>query len=437
METVTMDTKLSVLQLRVLSGLHEGAVVPLPVDSPALDLAPSGLQADVLLRDAPGQARIEPSEAGWLWREPGFEHPLQAPLAWRWGGIVLALVSPEHTWDDPLTTQLAFDRQPASAQPETPHAPEPQAVVEVAEPVVAPHAEPSVEDQPDPVPNTTAELAAKATLMANSVATSLQGMQMPQWLQTKLGRVIAGLVGAIVLIFLVLVILMVRAAPSADDTPITSAQAPAPIDVQEIKRVIADLKLEESVYAILRQDGRLLLRGVVADDEQLEALSAAVSRKTRRYSMSLLTQLEFEARTRALQPNLPEGVESMAEPGGQLVLIAHRKDVNWILVNQLLDSELPEVVAIDYRDNFTPQELIQLRDKHDAKLAVAAAVPSGKFPALPSIASVIGGDRPFVVLSNGQKWMLGGRIGPVVLQSIDNDVIVFEDNQGNTLRRPR
>ena len=69
--------------------------------------------------------------------------------------------------------------------------------------------------------------------------------------------------------------------------------------------------------------------------------------------------------------------------------------------------------------------------------AAAPAPPPVVFPPLPEIAAVVGGARPFVVLLNGDKWLPGGQFGGVTLRAVEDQALVFDDAQGNTLRRPR
>ncbi|MEI7786122.1 MAG: hypothetical protein WCK08_17150, partial [Betaproteobacteria bacterium] len=72
-----------------------------------------------------------------------------------------------------------------------------------------------------------------------------------------------------------------------------------------------------------------------------------------------------------------------------------------------------------------------------APAPVLAAPPAPVFPPLPVIAAVVGGPRPFLLLADGQKWLPGGRLAGLVLQAIDDTTMVFEDGQGNVLRKPR
>lgn len=68
---------------------------------------------------------------------------------------------------------------------------------------------------------------------------------------------------------------------------------------------------------------------------------------------------------------------------------------------------------------------------------MVAAPPAPVFPPLPAIAAVVGGPRPFLLLTDGRKWLPGGRVAGLVLQAIDDTTMVFEDGQGNVLRKPR
>jgi hypothetical protein len=58
-------------------------------------------------------------------------------------------------------------------------------------------------------------------------------------------------------------------------------------------------------------------------------------------------------------------------------------------------------------------------------------------PALPAFAVVVGGARPYVVLADGRKWQPGGKINTLLLVSIDDQSIVFEDAHGNSFNKPR
>ena len=415
-----MMVQSDLLQLRVLAGLHEGAVVALS-DSSTTWLLGRGPDAAVLLRDAPGQAQLSGQGSVWTWRDEDFEQVLQPGQAWRWGPLVLALASADQPWPD-AWPELVFDRQPeppaaqtdASLNESADQAPPPEA--SLAEPA-------ATEAQLGSMPPATAAAAQRA-------------LGLMQRLASRPLRLIAVAAFAIVFIMVVLVSLLLGTGKAQSSTAVLPQVAPAPVDLDRIKRIIAGMGLVESVDVKLRQDGRLLLRGVVTDNEQLESLITAVSRQARRYTPQLLTQSEFESRALALAVNLPDGIDVFAEPDGLLVLQARRDNVDWSLARQLVDVDLPEVVGVEYRPQ-AKEEVVQPRSQVANINAAPSTSPRVAMPALPAFAVVVGGARPYVVLADGRKWQPGGKINSLLLVAIDDQSIVFEDARGNSFNRPR
>jgi type III secretion protein D len=303
---------------------------------------------------------------------------------------------------------------------------------------------------------------------ANSAATPTEGRRAVRWALLAAASIVLILGGLFALIW------ANGAGKVEASAPVQAGNAAtAQVNLAQVNKVIADLGLAAAVKARVREDGRLIVRGVVADNEQLEALTIAVSRLTWRYTPLVLTQAEFVVRALALAPNLPEGIVPLAEEGGLLVLRAKREDVDWVLARQLVDSELPEAVAIDHRSFggaqvtlTVTQAVAQPAVGKPASPAAAArstalalsplpsvatdsptpvpapleAVPAPApppLPEVPAISAVIGGPRPFLLLGSGEKWQPGGKIGVLVLQSISNEAVVFEDSLGRTLRRAR
>ncbi len=428
-----------VIQLRVLAGLHEGAVLAWRSDQSRLQLGPSG-QVDVLLRDAPGLAELISDEGAWFWQEPGFDQPLQVGQSWRWGKLVLSLASASQPWPEEMPA-LAFDRQPGRA-PEV--APEP--VIEVADAAGAgseaaaksPSQEAPAGDEPNSEPLDPPVARGKAA----------GGSRMGA------GRLAVVLALALVLILALLWGLAGQTKPANDVAAPPVSEPIVPVNLAQVKKALLDLGLASQVRPELRADGRLLLTGVVADDEQLEALMRAITPITRRVSPRVITQTEFVARARALQPNLPEGIEASPQEGGQLLLLAKQQEVDWVVARQLVDSELPEAVSVDHRSPAPPAPVQAARPAAPVAPATplgspnppaapatvatpAAPPPEPPFPALPAVSAVMGGPRPYLLLASGDKWLPGGKIGGVVLQSIQDDAVVFDDGQGRTLRKPR
>jgi type III secretion protein D len=432
------------LQLRVLAGLHEGAGVALA--DPGLALAAGG-DADVLLRDAPAQARLVLNDGVWTWREAGFEQALQSGQAWRWGTVVLALAAADQPWPDALPP-LVFDRQ--SFQP----------------PVLPDEAPaPEASAQPGDAHPAAASGEASPPLPADAAESGAPDQQPPARAAARPWRwLLLALLGIVLIMGVLAALLLSAGGPVPQPVAAVQSASSGPVNLARIDRTIAELGLQGSVKARVREDGRLMLRGVVADNEALEALIVAVARETRRYTPLLLTQAEFEARARALQPNLPAGIEASPEPGGLLVLLGKRDDVDWVLARQLVDSELPEVVTVDHRPVVTPQAVSEWREARQAlrqaaatakppqppvaasagEAAVATVAPVQPLvaapvpmPPLPVIHAVVGGPRPYLVLADGSKWLPGGKINALILVSIDNEQIVLEDAQGRTFKKPR
>jgi type III secretion protein D len=437
------------LQLRVLTGLHEGAVVALA--SPAegaqgLSLA-AGQEADVRLRDAPGQAVLNHEGGVWTWREAGFEQAVAPGHAWRWGQVVLALAAADQPWPEALPP-LAFDRQSF----ESTALPEPLAAAHESAEADGAGLDAAGQTLPGDAPEATAE--------PDPEPKPVRGANRPgRWLLVAVSAIVVVLGGLVVFVLL----------STGTAVPQTQALSPAPssgpVNLALVEKTIAQFGLQGAVKARVREDGRLVLRGVVPDIEALEAFTAAMARQTRRYTSLLLTQTEFEERARALQANLPAGIEASPEPGGLLVLLGKRDDVDWVLARQLVDSDLPEVVTVDHRLVITPEAVNQWReDRQTLRQAAAAATPAKAppqaqppagdvgaavmpvqplvpavvpMPPLPEIHAVVGGARPYLVLGDGSKWLPGGKISALTLVSIDNEQLVFEDAQGQTFKKPR
>lgn len=428
-----------VIQLRVLSGLHEGAVLAWRSDQSRLQLGPSG-GVDVLLRDAPGLAELVCDQGAWSWQEPGFDQPLQIGQSWRWGPLVLSLASASQPWPEEMPA-LAFDRQPGRA-PEV--APEP--VIEAA-------------DAAGAVSEAASEPASQEAPAGDEPNSGPIDSPVAQGKTTRGSRMGAGRLAVVLALALVLILALLwglagQTKPAHETAAPAASEPIVPVDLAQVKKALLDLGLASQVRSELRADGRLLLTGVVADDEQLEALMRAITPITRRVSPRVITQAEFVARARALQPNLPEGIEASPQEGGQLLLLAKQQEVDWVLARQLVDSELPEAVSVDHRSPVPPAPVQTARPAAPVAPATplgspnppaapatvatsAAPPPEPPFPALPAVSAVMGGPRPYLLLATGDKWLPGGKIGGVVLQSIQDDAVVFDDGQGRTLRKPR
>jgi len=401
--------------LRVLQGLHQGASVSLASFESGLLLGASGA-VDVQLRDAPGSAQLAIGPEGWVWQEQGFSHVLTAGVVWRWGAVVLGLAHADDAWPVALPTPV-FERvaQPAPASP-------------TETPASAGMASGALEQSSDSVELPDAEKTPLLKARTSDAAGPVR------W--TTPTRAVVGLAVLIVLILLAMVVGVSLWGPRTDQTPLSTQETPViPVNMKEVQQLLFKMELGDAVQAQLRPNGRLLVRGVAPDEEQLESLVQGIRKITQQASFMVITQEEFVARVATLQNNLPTGVRALPNEKGQLVLDGIHHQVDWTLALMLTENELPEVVRVKQQvlESSQPEVAVQSNPQDPPQQVVRDAV----FPAIPRIASVMGGTGPYLMLAQGQKWLPGGKMDGLILLSIEDQSLVFEDAQGRQWRRPR
>jgi len=412
------ESDTSSICLRVLKGLHQGASVALASFDSRVELGAAG-SAQVVLRDAPGVAQLARLDGVWFWQEEEFTQALQSGTVWRWGAVVLGLARAQDDWPTvlPMPSFVRTAPRPAmTSEPEPHDLPDKSAALAVDDPTRE-HSERQV----DPLP----------------MQASLRGavnLKQPRWTSKRVAIALVGLILVVLLVlFLASTIMASRSAPPLQGA--TSSQR-QPVDMALVQKVLLDLEVDAMVEPQLRSDGRLLLRGVVTDDAQLEAVAGAFRKMNQHVNLMLITQSEFVSRVVTLQHNLPEGVFARAQPNGQLVLASANRPADWALSNQLVKGELPEVVHLKH-EVLSP--VARSQDLEPDAYTANQTMPLGDaaFPAIPKIAAVIGGERPYLMLSQGQKWLPGGKMGGLTLVAIEEQNLVFEDPQNRQWRRPR
>jgi hypothetical protein len=401
--------------LRVHQGLHQGASVSLSSFESGLLLGASGA-VDVQLRDAPGSAQLAIGPEGWVWQEQGFSHLVASGVVWRWGAVVLGLAHADDAWPLDLPTP-AFERveQPAEASS-----------TETATSALSESGEPDLSSDSSVLPD-----AEKTPLL--KARTSDAAVSRP-W--TTPTRAVVGLAVLIVLILLAMVVGVSLFGPRTDQTPLTTPQTPVmPVNMKEVEQLLFKMELGDSVQAKLRPNGRLLVRGVAPDEEQIEALVSGIRKLTQQASFMVITQDEFAARVSTLQNNLPTGVRALPMEKGQLILEGVNHQVDWSSALMLTENELPEVVRV--KQQVPDSEQVAHSAESGVEETPAPVVRDAAFPAIPRIASVMGGAGPYLMLAQGQKWLPGGKMGGLTLLAIEDQSLVFEDAQGRQWRRPR
>jgi hypothetical protein len=412
------ESDISSICLRVFKGLHQGASVALASFDSRVELGASG-SAQVVLRDAPGVAQLALQDGVWFWQEEGFSQALQSGTVWRWGTVVLGLARDQDDWPSvlPMTSFVRTAPRPAiTSEPEPQDLPASSANSAVNDPTPE-HSEHQI-DNP-------------------SMQASLRGavnLKQPRWTSKRVALALAGLILVMLLVlFLASTIMASRSAPPLQSA--TSSQR-QPMDMALVQKVLLDLEVDAMVEPQLRSDGRLLLRGVVSDESQLEAVAGAFRKMSQHVNLMLITQSEFVSRVVTLQHNLPEGVFARAQPNGQLVLASANRPADWTLSDQLVKGELPEVVHLKHQV-LSPIAMSQDVEPDTYTMNQTTPLRDAAFPAIPKIAAVIGGERPYLMLSQGQKWLPGGKMGGLTLVAIEEQNLVFEDPQNRQWRRPR
>jgi type III secretion protein D len=445
------ETRPSGLELRIVSGVHAGARIPLPPPAESgiatLSVGP-GLDHDVVLSDAPGSAQLRFESGEWRWAEPEFRETLRPESGWKWGAIVLNLATPGSDWSTP--GKLMFDRSnPTSGQAKgaaaSPQEPVSQAPPGADTPPAAAPAEPD-DASGAPVAATSRALDNALETQALADIPERRGLKFAAAVMMVL---VLGLIGAWLTTYWSDRPADTHVAAALPAQTIPSAQA----DPAAVHAALARAGLERRVRIIPLPDGRVRLSGVVADDDELDRAIAAVRPTTRRIVQGILTQKEFSARVAELQAEAPQPVTLRAAPVGRVLLIdADRPGIDVPGLKAWLARVLPESLEIAVAQ---PARLAEAAGAPPAPktgplapaaapapvaaIAALPAVPANEppLPDLPDIRLIIGGANPYVVLGSGEKWLPGGRVGGWYLAAIEAQTLVLQDGLGRQLRSPR
>lgn len=388
-------------QLRVLSGWHQGACVPLDTESGTLSL---GAEAnnDVVLRDAPfAQALLRWQAHTWQLEHEQTSLELPIGQALMWGEWRLVIDVPQAPWTYPQAQP--WPAAEANAEPIN------AAVDPAPPPVLAPEPLPACHEDPA---STGPDVAVPST----------------PWLQ-RMGQRRAMRLAGVGLCSLLAVAavaawtqLQGNAPPALPPTVAAEIPAPAAVDQAQLQAVLETAGLAH-VVRVEKADGqRHALWGVVPDQEQLEALMRDVMGLTRKVIPHVLVQSEFEAHVQSLQPQLPPGIQISAEAGGQVWLSSDRQEPN----------ALAEAIALVRREL---PEAVQVR----SGAAKPRPSPPGVSQAmgLPSIVAFQSGPQAYVLLANGERVLPGGQLHKMRLISVESQALVLEDATGQSRRFER
>jgi hypothetical protein len=169
--------------------------------------------------------------------------------------------------------------------------------------------------------------------------------------------------------------------------------------------------------------GKVEVLGVVTTDEVTEELVRVASKVTPHLKLSLLTQADLAAQLQSVAARAEPGMQVRAGELAEVVLdgtVEHLASVNE--VKSIINKEIPQV--------FHVKSLVMTTRQREEEAARRAEASKPRVPTLPTLAAVVSGTRPYVVLANGQKVQPGGVVGPLRLAEIQPEVVIFEDERG-------
>ena len=273
-------------------------------------------------------------------------------------------------------------------------------------------------------------------------------------------------------------------------TPATQAAvvaAPVPTATADaVRALISGLGLADSLDVLGDQPDALKVVGVVEGDTQRDALRERLSALKPAPMSNVLTRLEFKTELDAMSKSLDPGLKLAINGRAGVLLSGVVNDAREVdAVAQRVAVELPAAIRVEKaikttaevvaefsdqlirqglamrarldggqmivdgtlaRDRVAQWELL-IMDFHkrygerigfvasfneDSPVAVAAAAagPASNKAWLPPIASVVGGDAPYLVMADGRKVMLGGTLNGYELVAIRSDALVLRAGQG-------
>jgi hypothetical protein len=447
-------------ELRITSGVHQGARITLPggsapADGARLSVGP-GLDHDVVLSDAPGSAELVCSNGQWQWREADFESDLGTTGAWRWGSLILAIAPAQSGWV--AQPKLLFDRQPSQAANTPASSESASGAASGGGPgPVSAASEDTAHEGATPDPSAAANGASGDRGIDDSPVAGSPARHR-RWAAAAIASAAFIAIG-------LAVVLGLRSTPDSDQSaganaPQDASAASNAVDPAAVRTALAQAGLMDRVRVIPLNDGRLRLVGVVADDDELDRMVAAVRRVTRRVVQGVLTQREFVQRVADLQRETPQAVRMRPAPIGRVLLVdTENARFDLSAFKAWLAKALPEALEV------LVVERARLAEIEAMPFAAGAARPEGApaaafiapapapvtaipvlpevpaeeppLPELPDIRLVVSGAQPYVMLGSGEKWLPGGRVGGWYLTAIEARTLVLEDVRGRRVSSPR
>lgn len=410
------------VELRVLTGRHRGGRTALPDTAEPVSLG-TDTGAQIVLSDLPVEtAQVHTHADSWQWTDArGRSAQLGLGDGLDVDGLVLQVCTANEPW---LQASDLASRQRCQR---------------LDKPTQAPDAatDESTFARPDPLAQTR-DLDVASTGPRPAPARKQQ-RNSRRWLVPSLVALGAG---AASVGWVITHDRSTEAAPAVNAARTVASAAPAsmapPPPGPEAARTLTDAALaviermgwSGRVDAFINPAGRLQLRGVLDNDDQIEGLVREVRKISARLTLQVVTQGDFEADIRGLANDMPKGV--VLEPLPQGVVLVRGtvpdQEAATALTTQI-NSMASQPLRID-----TSALRIASEAAPERRDAVAAAVKQVK---LPEVSLVMGGPDPFIVLKSGQRVFPGGTIGKLRLIAVTDQHLEFDAGDGQVLRSPR
>lgn len=419
----------SEFELRVLGGLQAGARAHLIADGRWITLGRDG-DADIVLREAPfQQAAVRWFDGAWWWRlGQGPERVWPTGYGMRAASLTLAVGEIGSAWCSPdqLIEATELDHEVQGIQGE-------DGAAKAADSAASgglPNSRPAQTSDPDL--SVLQGPHAEVVRPASSGAGATKGGGRPIrrygfWLSSW------GLLLALGLWWW---------SAGGEDPVLTepsgSGQGGAALQpddpVGQLGRLLARHPLSDTLTLSPGPEGRVLIKGIVPDDETLEVMLRPVLGSGLKVSLQVLTMPEFEARVQALDSLLPADVSASATPLGRVLLrMEGEPDASpdeWVA---LARSEIPESLGVEVERKPARPSVgspMSPKSKGDA--------PPGHHSAeFPQVMAVVGGASAHIVLRDGSRVLPGGRVNGLTLREVGAAELVFQDDDGLMRRMPR
>ena len=322
-------------ELRILSGVHEGARAPVPADGSPVRIGRSS-ECELILRDAAFESATLVCEAG-QWRLAIGNEPavaLNLGEAARLGVVLVQVSDAQAAWPDLNTLIVGFEQ--LAAEGSDPH----------TAPVTAPTDPAQLTSGPEGLTQGAEDPPAAAVASNDSAGSPPPARGRFVWRVTALSvAVLLGLLGLAWSMLSPLGPTSHSPLSTGSVTPLTEAVTAE--ELAAMTQAIARAGYAQRVRVLSAPDGRALLAGVLDSDEDQEAVLRAASAVSRRLRLSLLTTAEFAAKIRELRDQVPGELEIRPSRDGKLVLTGLSDEpaliddaINW------LRKALPEASGI-------------------------------------------------------------------------------------------